>query len=248
MLIAALCWALGTFATTRMEVPQSPFALATVEMLAGGAFLVGTGWLAGERLDPAARTNHGGTSRRLLGSGLFRCGTCGGLLFSGGSGSRGRVRYACKAGHLCRIAEPIDDLVRIVVAEVLVRDGVKLLPRTVDTRKPRMRAKALRARQDELASSWAAAELTTSQFRTFNERNKAELAEVEEALARLSRGHAAAGIVDTRDPGAAFRSANLDRQRAVIDMVVDVTVLSVPPGRGSHTFDPESVKIEPKAV
>ncbi len=54
VLLAALCWALGTFATTRMPVPQSPFVLATVEMLAGGAFLVVAGWLAGERLDVGA--------------------------------------------------------------------------------------------------------------------------------------------------------------------------------------------------
>jgi drug/metabolite transporter (DMT)-like permease len=54
VLFAALCWALGTFATTRMAVPQSPFVLATVEMLAGGGFLVLVGSVVGERLDPAA--------------------------------------------------------------------------------------------------------------------------------------------------------------------------------------------------
>jgi drug/metabolite transporter (DMT)-like permease len=54
VLLAALCWALGSFATTRLTVPQSPFVLATVEMVGGGLFLVVVGLLAGERLNPAA--------------------------------------------------------------------------------------------------------------------------------------------------------------------------------------------------
>jgi drug/metabolite transporter (DMT)-like permease len=54
VLLAALGWAAGTFATTRLPVPANPFALAAVQMLAGGMILSGVGVAAGERVDLAA--------------------------------------------------------------------------------------------------------------------------------------------------------------------------------------------------
>jgi drug/metabolite transporter (DMT)-like permease len=53
VLLAALGWATGTFATTRLAVPANPFALAAVQQLVGGTALVVVGASAGERLDPA---------------------------------------------------------------------------------------------------------------------------------------------------------------------------------------------------
>jgi drug/metabolite transporter (DMT)-like permease len=54
VLLAALGWATGTFATTRLAVPANPFALAAVQQLVGGTALVVVGSSAGERLDLAA--------------------------------------------------------------------------------------------------------------------------------------------------------------------------------------------------
>jgi drug/metabolite transporter (DMT)-like permease len=53
VLFAGAGWATGTFAATRMAVPANPFALATVQQLIGGAVLVTTGTIVGERLHPA---------------------------------------------------------------------------------------------------------------------------------------------------------------------------------------------------
>ncbi|HVL82680.1 MAG TPA: EamA family transporter [Pseudonocardia sp.] len=53
VLLAALGWAGGTFATTRLPVPPNPFALAAVQMLVGGAVLMAASLLTGERFDPA---------------------------------------------------------------------------------------------------------------------------------------------------------------------------------------------------
>ena len=53
VLLAGAGWATGTFAATRMAVPANPFALATVQQLIGGAVLVTTGTIVGERLHPA---------------------------------------------------------------------------------------------------------------------------------------------------------------------------------------------------
>ncbi len=56
VLLAALGWAVGSFASTRMPLPPNPFALTAVEMLAGGLAMLVVGGLAGERLDLAAVT------------------------------------------------------------------------------------------------------------------------------------------------------------------------------------------------
>ena len=53
VLLAGAGWATGTFAAARMAVPANPFALATLQQLIGGAVLVATGTILGERLHPA---------------------------------------------------------------------------------------------------------------------------------------------------------------------------------------------------
>jgi drug/metabolite transporter (DMT)-like permease len=54
VLLAALGWATGTFVTTRLPVPPNPFALAAVQMMVGGAVLMGASLGAGERVDLGA--------------------------------------------------------------------------------------------------------------------------------------------------------------------------------------------------
>lgn len=54
VLVAALGWASGTFATTRMPVPPNPFALAAGQMLVGGAILMAGSVVAGDRPDLGA--------------------------------------------------------------------------------------------------------------------------------------------------------------------------------------------------
>ncbi|MGQ0841139.1 EamA family transporter [Actinokineospora sp.] len=56
VLLAALGWSVGTVLSTRLPVPANPFALAAVEMLAGGLALTVAGLVAGERLDVGAIT------------------------------------------------------------------------------------------------------------------------------------------------------------------------------------------------
>jgi drug/metabolite transporter (DMT)-like permease len=54
VVLAAVGWASGTFATTRLPVPANPFALAAVQMLAGGLIMGSVGAGIGERVDLAA--------------------------------------------------------------------------------------------------------------------------------------------------------------------------------------------------
>jgi drug/metabolite transporter (DMT)-like permease len=50
VLLAALGWAVGSVASTRLPVPPNPFALSAIEMLAGGAAMMIIGGLSGERV------------------------------------------------------------------------------------------------------------------------------------------------------------------------------------------------------
>jgi drug/metabolite transporter (DMT)-like permease len=54
VLLAAVGWASGTFATTRLPAPANPFALAAGQMLVGGAILMTGSVLAGDRPDLGA--------------------------------------------------------------------------------------------------------------------------------------------------------------------------------------------------
>jgi drug/metabolite transporter (DMT)-like permease len=56
VLLAALGWATGSFASTKLPVPANPFALSAVEMVAGGAALTLGGLFTGEHLDLTAVT------------------------------------------------------------------------------------------------------------------------------------------------------------------------------------------------
>ena len=54
LLLAAMGWATGTFATTRLPVPPNPFALAAVQMFVGGAILMTASLASGDRPDLTA--------------------------------------------------------------------------------------------------------------------------------------------------------------------------------------------------
>jgi drug/metabolite transporter (DMT)-like permease len=54
VLVAALGWACGTVAGSRLPVPPNPVTFSAVGMLVGGVVLVSGGFVAGERVDPAA--------------------------------------------------------------------------------------------------------------------------------------------------------------------------------------------------
>jgi drug/metabolite transporter (DMT)-like permease len=53
VVLAAVGWASGTFATTRLPVPANPFALAAVQMLTGGLIMGSIGVGIGERVELA---------------------------------------------------------------------------------------------------------------------------------------------------------------------------------------------------
>ena len=200
--------------------------------------------------DPGRLTHQGNISRKLVGSYLYRC-ECGALLGSGGTRARdGRGRYSCPHMHLARGAGPIDDLVYGVVEHLLCRDNIQLIPDTPDVEPLRARVNVLRARSEEIAALMADPDsgMTSAQFKLANERVQRELSALEAQIGQITQGNALAGVADAKDPVKAFRGAGIERQRAVIDALMIVTVKRARPGRqpGGTYFDAESIVIEPK--
>jgi site-specific DNA recombinase len=201
--------------------------------------------------DSSRLTHSGTTSRKLVGSFLNRC-ECGERVRSGGNGANGQPRYACTTQHLRRAAAPIDDYVTKVVTGVLIRDNVRLIaePDNENNAGLRDRRAVLRVRSAQIAAMFGDPDsvMTNEQFKIANERLQRELRDIN---AKLGRPVASplVGIADADDPEVAFRAADVDRQRAVIDVLMTVVLLrSATRGRraGGGYFDPTTVEIVPK--
>ncbi|HCB06284.1 MAG TPA: recombinase family protein [Nocardioides sp.] len=209
--------------------------------------------------DPARRTNTANVAVRWLGSGLYRCSVCGDDAEDGTvRGDRGRgdiPTYRCRdASHVTRAAEPVDDLVRGVVVERLRRpDLADLLAPSVpevDIRALEKRATELTERKNQLGTMFAQGTIDAEQLAAGTKSIVADLEDVRGQLQAAYSGSALDGIASAPDPGAAFLAADLDRQRLVVDALIEVTLLPSGKGRpkgwepGQPYFRPETVSIE----
>jgi site-specific DNA recombinase len=151
------------------------------------------------------------------------------------------------SGHVARIRTPIDRHVAEAVIERLSRDDARDL--IVDHRRPdldalRAQRLTLTARLDEIAAEFADGALPTSMVRTMTEKVTAGLARVDAEMAEAGRLSVLGPLVDADDVRAVWEDLDLDRSRAVVDALMEITLLS--PGRGKRVFNPNTVKIKPR--
>jgi DNA invertase Pin-like site-specific DNA recombinase len=205
--------------------------------------------------DPGRRRSQSNRARWLL-AGIAVCGKdgCGSRLRSGtvrSNASKGtnRTVYRCSApgtGHVARSAKPLDDMVCEVMARRLARKDVAALlvseSERPDAEGLRTEAVALRLRLGEAADLFSDGKITAAQLAKITARAQERLADVESALASSARGSVLAGIVGAADPVKAWNRATIERQRAIVRELLDVTVL--PSGKRGNGFDPELVQIE----
>jgi site-specific DNA recombinase len=204
--------------------------------------------------DPSRQTAPGGPPR-WLGTNLYRC-HCGALVVS-----KTRVRprmtvYACSvSAHLSRNAQEVDAYVRDVVVGILTERGRDLLvPEGAHERMAE-----LNARDAELAGKLAAlgrsfkadlidlptVESATADIRTEREQITAE-------LTAMAAGSILSGVADAADVGKAFDACDLSRKRAIVDLLMVVTLKRSRRGRrpgwrpGDSYFDPDSVTFTPR--
>lgn len=184
--------------------------------------------------------------RRLL-SGLARCGVCGATVHAGGAARAGVANYRCSGsfGHFARMAEPVDEYVSAVTVARLSRpDAAELLVArdAPDFDQLRSETLAVRGRLDALAVDFADGALTSSQLRAATERLRTRLRELEAAMADSARTDALAPLIAAADVHSAWSDLSTSRQRAVVEILMDVSIH--PPGRGTRTFNPDTVGIE----
>lgn len=184
----------------------------------------------------AQRYGQGGYERRWLGPSIYRCGQpgCDSTMRSTGGAHYGEPgRYRCQeSGHnQISDAPAVDAYVRGEVCMYLATHGAGLLrgDQTGERDKLIREATAIRGKIEALALAFAsdagadaqAAQTLRLATRPLEDRLKA----IAKAQATLIVPDAAlASVADAEDPVRAFLDAPLDRQRAVVDALVTVTV------------------------
>lgn len=188
-------------------------------------------------------------------TGVAKCGAtvgdgeCGAHVVSGGVNTGKYRAYRCSAvsGHIARRADPVEDMVeRRVLGRLARPDAAALLAdrRKPDTADLSSRRAALQKRLDQVAVEFADGDLTASQLRAITERLRSQIAELDAQLADAGRVSVLGPLIGAKDLPAAWEALGTDRQRVVIDALVEVTLF--PPGRGARNFRPETVRIVPR--
>jgi site-specific DNA recombinase len=214
--------------------------------------------------DPKRRTNTT-TAHRWLMSGRARCGwtdehgnECGSPVKSFSATARRRSTkpvYTCRTGkHVIRNAAEVDAYVEQVVIGILTdrRDQLLVPDRTGDTSALTLRDAALQARLEEYERLAGAGEIEPSSFVRITADIRRQREEITAALAGLTRGSVLSGVADAPDPAKVWAGLDLSRKRAIVDVLMTVTILPAKRGRrpgwrpGESYFDPDTVRIEPR--
>lgn len=184
-------------------------------------------WRAvGSLLDDPSRRTTTGPERKWLGSGLYRCGVCGGPLRATQERS-GSLSYRCPDSHVSRDAAALDGHVRQVIGGVLDRDAADLLAVEEDegrTDELLTEAATLRERLRTFEGDYADGTITGTQLAAASARVEAALERVEGDLTALRAPDALGGVLTAEKPSEAFLGSKLDVQRAIVDVLAVVTV------------------------
>ncbi|MDQ6728939.1 MAG: recombinase family protein [Actinomycetota bacterium] len=203
--------------------------------------------------DPDRRKSQSNRARWLL-AGIATCGTCGAPLRSatvGRNPAKGTTRtvYRCPTagrGHVARSAEPLDGLITEVIAARLARPDVADLlldaARRPDMEGLRVDAVALRMRLGEAADSFSDGAISRAQLEKITARTNERLSDVEQSMSGGSGAAVVSDLLGAPNPARQWRAAPVDRRRAIVRALVNVTVL---PGRNrGNRFDPDLVHVE----
>lgn len=209
--------------------------------------------------DPSRRTTPG-PGRRWMLSGLAVCDVCKvpvrGSGSSLGAGRGTYPAYRCKTGkHVVVNAVVLDEFIgEVVVARLSRPDAAGLfVARSPGIAAASTRAKVLRARLDKLADN---IDISERQLARRSKAFQVELDALEQQIAAGGRT-TVLGAFAGRDPGTVWAGLDLDRRRAVIDVLMTITVRRATPGvvpvdrrwrEDVPSFDPRRVEITWRTV
>jgi len=218
-----------------------------------------------ERPERRTTTSNG---RKWLGSGLYRCGTpgCSETMrcSTSGKGTQGArlPAYRCRTGkHITRVAGPLDEHVANLILVRLSRPDARavLLPplRPAEKREDlAATANALRAKLDDFAADYAADLITRQQMLDGTALTRERLATVEARMEAQAQQSVLASLpLGTKKVVEDWGDYHLDKQRAILDALMTVTLLPSPRGRpagfqpsndgeSKTYFRPETVRVD----
>lgn len=199
--------------------------------------------------DPARRVSTS-FERKYIGTGVYRCGRCGGPMKSCQPGASRQRAYACRDfGHVLRQRETLDTYVERIVLEYLKGTDVHTrLSRPDGIDLPALRAKrsALQARLDDLAALFAEGAIDASQLRRGTNDLRAQVTKIDSQVAELAQTSPVANLIAAGDAVTEHWDAlTPDLKGKIVDELMVVSVLPSP--RGLKGFHPEYVEISWKA-
>ena len=199
-------------------------------------------------LSDPSRIIHTSFERKYQGSGVYRCGVCGGPMKAAAPGKRCSRAYACRRGsHVVRQGERLDEFVSMLVIERLSRPDVALKlddGTVVDVAGLQARRIALQARMDELAEQFANGDIDGSQLRRGTSTLRSKMTALDAELADAVRISPLADFVASGGQIAQrWEETTPDKRGKIIDQLMTVSVLPAPRG-GRNGFDPEFIRID----
>jgi site-specific DNA recombinase len=218
--------------------------------------------LAAYLSDPARRPATA-FERKHVGSGVYLCGVCGGLLYASFVGAARPMMYSCKPHrHVARLAGPIDELVEATVLRLLSDAGAasRLAPREgFDTAVLHARRTALQSRLDELGAMFGRGEIDAGQLRSGTAEIRGRVGGIDRTLAAAAATSPAARLLEggpDDELGARWAVLPPDMKGKIVDELMTVTVLPTPHGTrgvnrdrdtGRRVVNLEFLDIKPKA-
>jgi site-specific DNA recombinase len=164
--------------------------------------------------------------------------------------------YACSQhAHLSRNAAEVDAMVREVVIGVMVERGKDLLvPEGAHERMAELHARdaVLAGKLRKLGKALANDQMDFLTVEPATADIRAEREAITEELTSMAAGSVLSGVADAVDVAAAFDACDLSRQRAIVDLLMVVTLNRSRRGRragwrpGDSYFDPASVTFVPR--
>ena len=181
--------------------------------------------------------------RKHMGSSVYRCSVCDGLLYTVFVSKDRPMMYGCKPHkHVVRLAEPLDELVTATVLTLLKSTDIasRLAPcEGFDITVMHAQRAALQARMDELARMFAAAEIDASQLRSGTADLRAQIAGLDRVLADAAAASPAVQLLDgdLDELENRWDALSPDLKGKIVDELMTVTVLPTPRGVKGVTVD-----------
>jgi site-specific DNA recombinase len=203
--------------------------------------------------DPARLTPGAGfaTGRKHLLSGLAVCSECNGPLTSAPPPKPGRSpRYACKAAGCMKTKRSMADVDAWVIGHLVDiladADNVEALTRRrdVDTAALVARLREIDGEKNKAAKMIGAKQITLGQLAVINADFDAEAADIDRQMRDAAKHAVLRRFIGADDVETVFDGMTLDEQRAVVRLLVNVTVH---PGQAPRRpFDTRLVVVTPK--